>query len=431
MRCLGPASLSKSGEVFMERRVVVTGLGVLSCVGNDVETFWNSVVEGKSGISLIKSFDTENFSVKIGGEVRNFNPEDYGISRKETKRMDKFLQYASSASYMALNDSALDLSAEDSYRIGVIIGSGIGGMGTFESQHTALLEQGPSRVSPFFIPMMISNMASGSVSIRFGLKGPNYSIVSACATGCHSIAESYYTIRRGDADVMVTGGTEASVTPIAVAGFANMKATASNFNDCPEKASRPFDLNRSGFVMSEGCGILILEEYGHAVARGAKIYGEIVGCGMTADAYHITCTAPDGSGAAAAMRMAIGHAGITTADVDYINAHGTSTPVGDKAETAGIKSVFGDRAYDLLVSSSKSVFGHNLGAAGALESIVCLLALRDGIVPPTANYETPDPECDLNYVPNVAVKRDIRYAVNNSFGFGGQNAVLVFKKYEN
>lgn len=414
----------------MERRVVVTGISVLSCVGNDIDTFWKAVTDGKSGISHVESFDTEKYSVKIGGEVKDFVPENYGISKKDARRMDRFVQFASAGSYMAIQDSGIDFEKEDPYRTGVVIGSGIGGMHTFESQHASLIENGPDRVSPFFIPMMISNMASGNVAIRFGLKGPNYSIVSACATGCHSIADSYHIIKRGDADVMITGGSESTVTTMAVAGFENMKATASSFNDCPEKASRPFDLNRAGFVMSEGCGILILEELSHAKARNAKIYGEVVGCGMTADAYHITSTSPDGAGGAAAMKMAIKNAGISPDDIDYINAHGTSTPVGDKAETLGIKSVFGERAYDILVSSSKSVFGHNLGAAGALESIVCLLALKHGIVPPTANYETPDPECDLNYVPNVAVKKDIKYAINNSFGFGGQNAVLIFKKYE-
>lgn len=414
----------------MQRRVVVTGIGVLSCVGNDKETFWNAIRQGKSGISRIEGFNTEQFSVKIAGEIKTFDPEKYGVSKKDARRMDRYLQFALAASSMAIQDSALDIGAEDLDKIGTIVGSGIGGMWTFEQQHSILIEQGPARISPFFIPMMISNMASGHIAIKYGFKGPNYSVISACATGCHSIADSYHIIKRGDADVMATGGAEAAISPAACAGFANMKATTSSFNDAPEQASRPFDAKRSGFVMSEGCGILILEEMERAKARGAHIYGEIVGCGMTADANHITNPSPGGEGGAAAMKMAIKNAGIVPEDIDYINAHGTSTPAGDKAEILGIKSVFGKYAYEIPVSSSKSIFGHNLGAAGALESAVCLLALEKGIVPPTINYEYPDPECDLNFVPNVAIKKDIKYAANNSFGFGGQNAVIIFKKYE-
>jgi 3-oxoacyl-[acyl-carrier-protein] synthase II len=412
----------------MEKRVVITGIGVLSCIGNDLETYWSALVDGKSGIDLVTTFDTTGFDVRIGGEVKNFNPEEF-IHKKDVRKMDRFLHFAVAAAKLALDDSKLEVTPENAEQIGVNIGSGIGGMMTLEEQHKVLLERGPGKVSPFFIPMLISNMASGNVSIRFGLKGPNFCMVTACATGGHCIGEAGHVIARGEAKVMLAGGTEAAMTPLSFAGFGNMKATSTR-NDEPQKASRPFDAKRNGFVMSEGAGVLVLEEYEHALARGAHIYAELCGLGMTADAFHITNPEPEGNGATRAMRLAIKNSGITEKDIDYVNAHGTSTPAGDRGETIAIKNVFGERAHQLLVSSSKSMMGHALGAAGALESIVCILALERGIVPPTINYEFPDPDCDLNYVPNIAVKKDIRYAINNSFGFGGVNAVLIFKKYE-
>lgn len=411
------------------RRVVVTGIGVISCIGTNVDTFWNSVYEGRSGIDLISGFDTTDFSVKIAGEVKEFAPEQYDISKKEIKRLDRYNQFALAAAKEAFENSGLQLSDEDKEKTGVCVSSGIGGMWTFETQHKALLERGPSRVSPFFIPMMISNMSSGHVSLKYGLQGPNMTIVTACSTGNHSIGESYEIIKRGDADIMFAGGTEAAISPVAVAGFANMNATSKR-NDEPKRASRPFDADRNGFVMAEGCGVVILEELEHAKARGAKIYAEIVGFGMSADAHHITNPCPNGEGAARAMTRALQNAGISPDSIDYLNAHGTSTPLGDKGETLAIKSVFGEKAKDLNISSTKSVMGHALGAAGALESIVCVKAIETGIVPPTINYETPDPECDLNYTPNVAVKKELKYVMNNNFGFGGQNSVTIYKKYE-
>ncbi len=411
------------------RRVVVTGIGVLSCVGKDIDTFWDSVVNGKSGIDRITQFDTTDFTVKIAGEVKDFEPEIYGMNKKDVKRIDRYNQFAIAASQKAYEDSGLSVTDENAEKIGVCVSSGIGGMWTFENQHRVLIEQGPSRVSPFFIPMMIANMCAGHVSLRLGLKGPNFTVVTACATGNHSIGEAYHVIKRGDADVMFAGGTEAAVSPVSVSGFANMNATSDN-NEDPQKASRPFEASRNGFVMAEGCGVLILEELEHAKARGAHIYAEIVGFGMTADSYHITNPSPGGEGAARAMKMALEKAELEPASIDYLNAHGTSTPSGDKGETDAIKSVFGDHAYKMAISSTKSVMGHALGAAGALESIVCILALRDNIVPPTINYDTPDPECDLNYTPNTAVKRELTYAMNNNFGFGGQNAVVIYRKFQ-
>jgi beta-ketoacyl-acyl-carrier-protein synthase II len=410
------------------RRVVITGLGILSCIGNTVDTYWDSLINGRSGIDLITTFDTTGHDVRIGGQVKDFNPEDF-MSKKEVRKMDRFLHFAVAASKLAIDNAKLEVNESNEEQIGVAIGSGIGGMITLESQHKTLIERGPGKVSPFFIPMLISNMASGHVGLHYGLKGPNLSIVTACATAGHCIGEAGYIIKRGEAEVMLAGGTEATLTPLAFAGFANMKAT-STMNDDPTRASRPFDLKRDGFVMSEGSGVLVLEEYGHAKARNAHIYGELVGFGMTADAYHITNPEPEGKGAARAMNIALRKSGIALDEIGYINAHGTSTPAGDKAETLAIKKVFGEKAYKIPVSSSKSVLGHGLGAAGAFESIVCILALERGIIPPTINLEHPDPECDLDYVPNVAVKRDIQYAINNSFGFGGQNAVLIFKKYQ-
>jgi len=412
----------------MEKRVVITGIGVISCIGNDKETFWDALVNGKSGIDLVTQFDAKDHTVKIGGEVKNFNPEEY-IHKKEVRKMDRFLHFAVAAAKHAVDDSALIINEENAEQIGIAIGSGIGGMKTLEEQHIVLLERGADKVSPFFIPMMIGNMASGHVAIKHGIKGPNFSMVTACATGAHCIGEACHIITRGDARVMIAGGTESTITPLAFAGFANMKATSAR-NDEPQKACRPFDLKRDGFVMAEGAGVFVLEDYDHAVARGARIYADVVGFGMTADAHHITYPEPEGNGAARAMKMALRKACISPDVIEYINAHGTSTPAGDRGETMAIKNVFGDRAPELLISSSKSVMGHALGAAGALESIVCVMALDRGIIPPTINYENPDPDCDLNYVPNIAVKRDIQFAINNSFGFGGQNAVLIYKKFE-
>ena len=370
----------------MQRRVVITGLGIISCVGLDKETFWKNVSEGKSGISRIESFDTEGFSVQIAGEIKNFNSEDYGINKKEARRMDRYVQFALASATDAVKDSKIDFENEDKDRIGVIIGSGVGGMHTLEAQLKVLADLGPSKVSPFYIPMMISNMASGNIAIKYGLRGPNYAVASACATSLHAIADCYRIIKNDEADIMLAGGSEAAVTPSSVAGFANMKATTSSHNDSPETASRPFDSKRDGFVMAEG--------------------------------------------AASAMRIAMISANISVDDVDYINVHGTSTPLGDKSEVTAIKSVFGDRAYQIPISASKSVLGHSLGASGAIESVACLMAIQNGVIPPTANYEFPDPDCDLNCVPNVAIKKDLKYVLKNSFGFGGQNAVLVFKKYE-
>ncbi|MFV9509898.1 beta-ketoacyl-ACP synthase II [Tepidibacillus sp. LV47] len=412
----------------MKSRVVVTGMGVISPVGNHLNEFWNALLEGKSGIDYITQFDTSDFPVKIAGEVKNFYPEEW-VDKKEVKRMDRFTLFAIAAAKMALNDSGLEINEENAHRVGVYIGSGIGGLHTIEEQHKILLEKGPKRVSPFFIPMLISNMASGQVSILIGAKGPNSAPVSACATGTHAIGDAFEIIRRGDADVMITGGTESTITPLAVAGFASLKALSTR-NDVPKKASRPFDKDRDGFVMSEGAGILILESLEHAKKRGAKIYAEIIGYGATGDAYHLTSPAPNGEGAARAMKMAIQKAGIKPEDVDYINAHGTSTELNDKFETLAIKSTFGEHAYRLAISSTKSVTGHLLGAAGAVEGIALALALKTGKIPPTINLETPDPDCDLDYVPNQYREQNIRIALSNSLGFGGHNATIIMKKYE-
>lgn len=412
----------------MEKRVVITGMGMLSCVGNDITTFWDNITQGHSGIDLVTCFDTSKLDAKIGGEVKGFNPEEF-ITKKDARKMDRFLQFAVAVSKMAIDNAKLEITPENAEHIGVAIGSGIGGMMTLEEQHRVLMERGADKVSPFFIPMMISNMASGHVGIKFGLKGPNLSVVTACATAGHCIGEAGHIIARGDADIMLVGGTEAALTPLSFAGFGNMKATSTR-NDEPQKASRPFDAKRNGFVMSEGAAVLVLEDYEHAIARGAHIYAELAGFGLTADAFHMTNPEPEGNGATRAMKMALKKAGIKPEDIGYINAHGTSTPAGDKGETIAIKNVFGEYAAKIPISSTKSIFGHALGAAGALESIVCILALESGIIPPTINYEFPDPDCDLDYVPNIARKVNIRYAINNSFGFGGQNAVLIFKKYE-
>lgn len=411
-----------------KKRVVVTGMGVISPVGTGLNKFWDSLVKGKSGIDKITRFDTSDLPSRIAGEVRDFNPEAY-IEKKELKRLDRFTQFAISATKMALEDADLDLSTVDKTRIGVILGSGIGGNATWEEQHSILLSKGPKRVSPFFIPMMIVNMASGQVSMAFGLKGPNFTVVTACASGTNAIGEAFRTLQRGDADIIISGGTEAPITMLSLAGFSSMKALSSR-NDEPSLASRPFDRERDGFVMGEGAGILVMESLDSALKRNAKIYGEVVGYGSTADAYHLTQPSSEGEGASRAMEAAISDAGISPSDVDYINAHGTSTPLNDKFETMAIKNTFGEHAYKLAVSSTKSMTGHLLGAAGAVEIVATLLSVYNDEIPPTINYENPDPECDLDYVPNRAVKRTVNIALSNSMGFGGHNACIIVKKYK-
>ncbi len=412
----------------MKRRVVITGLGALTPVGIGVDNTWESLKKGQSGIGEIEVFDTERFDVKIAGEIKEFDPTLY-VEKKEAKRMDRYTQLANAAAKEAIEDSALDVEAVDSNRFGVIVGSGIGGMVTLEDAHRNLFNKGPKRVSPFAIPMLISNMAAGTISIKYGAKGPNYSVVTACATSTNSIGDAAKIIERNAADIMIAGGAEASISELGISGFTSMKAL-SRRNEEPTKASRPFDKERDGFVMGEGAGILILEELEHALKRGAKIYAEVKGYGMSADAYHMTAPSPDGEGAARSMQNALDDAEITANDVDYINAHGTSTPMNDKLETMAIKRVFGDYAYDVAISSTKSMTGHLLGAAGAIESIVMVKSINDGVVHPTINLENPDPECDLNYVPNKAIEKEVKYAISNSFGFGGHNATLVFGKYE-
>lgn len=411
----------------MRRRVVITGMGVISPIGNTIEQFWHNLINGVSGIGRITSFDTTEYTTHIAGEVKDFDPEKY-IDKKEAKRMDRFAQFAVAATKMALEQARLDIRDTNPERVGVYIGSGIGGLATFEENYKTLLEKGPRRVSPFLIPMMIANMGSGIVSITFGAKGPNSSPISACATGTHAVGDATEIIRRGKADVMIAGGSEATIRPLALAGFGNMKALSTR-NDEPTKASRPFDRDRDGFVMSEGAGILILEELEHAVRRGAKIFAEVAGYGMSGDAYHLTAPAPEGEGAARAMMEAILDAGLKPEDVDYINAHGTSTDYNDKFETLAIKRVFGDHAYRLAVSSTKSMTGHMLGAAGGVEAIATALTISEGIIPPTINYENPDPDCDLDYVPNVARRAKVDVAISNSLGFGGHNASILLKRY--
>lgn len=411
----------------MRRRVVITGMGVISPIGNTIEQFWHNLINGVSGIGRITSFDTTEYTTHIAGEVKDFDPEKY-IDKKEAKRMDRFAQFAVAATKMALEQARLDIRDTNPERVGVYIGSGIGGLATFEENYKTLLEKGPRRVSPFLIPMMIANMGSGIVSITFGAKGPNSSPISACATGTHAVGDATEIIRRGKADVMIAGGSEATIRPLALAGFGNMKVLSTR-NDEPTKASRPFDRDRDGFVMSEGAGILILEELEHAVRRGAKIFAEVAGYGMSGDAYHLTAPAPEGEGAARAMMEAILDAGLKPEDVDYINAHGTSTDYNDKFETLAIKRVFGDHAYRLAVSSTKSMTGHMLGAAGGVEAIATALTISEGIIPPTINYENPDPDCDLDYVPNVARRAKVDVAISNSLGFGGHNASILLKRY--
>lgn len=409
-------------------RVVITGLGLITPIGIGKEQFWTNLTQGKSGIGPITRFDASGLSTQIAGEVKNFDPFQF-LDKKEAKRMDLFTQYAVSAAKMAVVDAGLDFNKIDRDRMGVILGTGIGGTETFESQHRILLERGANRVSPFFVPMMIANMAAGQISITLGARGINYTVVSACASGANAVGEAFKAIQRGSADVIVTGGSEAAVTPMSMAGFCAMKAMSTR-NDEPTKASRPFDVQRDGFVLSEGAGILVLESLEHALKRDAFIYCEIAGYGCTADAHHITAPAPEGSGAAKAMQLALRDAGLSTGDVQYINAHGTSTDLNDKFETMAIKEVFGEHAFRLAVSSTKSMTGHLLGAAGAVEIIATTLAIQNSIVPPTINYEHPDPDCDLDYVPNEARKLKIDAALSNSLGFGGHNATVLVKRYE-
>ncbi len=414
----------------MKRRVVVTGLGAVTPIGTGVEKFWRSLVKGVSGVDRIRSFDPDEFglTVKIAAEVKDFDPLNY-MDKKEASRLSLFIQYAVAAVQEALEDSGLLETKFDPLRVGVIIGTGIGGLRDIEEQHSVLLQKGGKRVSPFFIPYGISNMASGYVAIRWGFKGPNYCIVSACATGNHAIGDAMRLIQSGDIDVAIAGGSEAAITPLGVAGFAVMKALSTR-NDEPQKASRPFDKERDGFVMGDGAGILVLEEYEHAKARGAKIYAELAGYGATDDAFHVTAPHECGEGAYECMRLALEDAGVKPEEVDYINAHGTSTPLNDKVETMAIKQLFKEHAYKLKVSSNKSMIGHLLGAAGAVEAVATVKTIEEGIIPPTINLENPDPECDLDYVPNEAVRQEVRVALSNSFGFGGTNACLLFRKLE-
>ncbi len=410
------------------RRVVITGLGIISPVGVGTEETWDAIIHGRSGIGPITRFDTTDFATKIAGEVKGFKAEEY-MAKKEARRMDLFIQYAVAAAQMALDDANYKIAPEEANRVGVYTGCGLGGLWTLEKYHSVLVKNGPKKVSPFFIPMMIANMAPGQISIYFGAKGPNLSVATACAAGTHAIGEAFKMIQRGQADVMLSGGVEATITPLALAGFNAMKAISTR-NDEPEKASRPFEKNRDGFVLAEGCGILILEELEHALERGVRIYAEIIGYGASGDAFHIAAPAPEGRGAASCMKMALKDAGIEPADVQYINAHGTSTDLNDKYETQAIKTVFGEHSKKLAVSSTKSMTGHLLGAAGGVEGALTALSIYNDIAPPTINYEEPDPECDLDYVPNVARKMEIKVALSNSFGFGGTNATLILKKFE-
>jgi 3-oxoacyl-[acyl-carrier-protein] synthase II len=412
----------------LKRRVVVTGVGLVTPLGTGNENVWNRVLKGESGISTFTRFDSSRFDTKIAGEIKDYKPEQF-ISPKDIKRMDLFIQYILGATKIAMEDSKLDMASEDPTRVGVVAGTGLGGLPTLEKYHSVLLERGPGRISPFFIPMLIANEAPGYIAIEHGIKGPNLCIVTACATGAHSIGDACRIIQYGDADVMVAGGTEANLTPLTVGGFNAMKAL-SRRNDEPEKASRPFERDRDGFVVAEGAGVVILEELEHALKRNAKIYAEMVGYGYNGDAYHITAPCPDGDGFIRCMKMALNDGGLSTGDVDYINAHGTSTELNDHIETIAIKEVFKERAYKILVSSTKSMTGHLLGAAGAVEAVFSVLTIRDQICPPTINYENPDPECDLDYVPNVARSHEVRVAMSNSFGFGGTNCTLVFRRFE-
>lgn len=410
------------------RRVVVTGLGVVAPNGIGVDTFWKNLVNGVSGIDRITRFDASHHDTKIAAEVKGFDPLLY-MEKKEVKKMDRFIHYAMAGAMMAADDAQFMVKDVERSRSGVLIGTGMGGIPCLEETHKVLLEKGPGRISPFFIPSIITNLASGHIAIRFGLRGPNSCVSTACATGNHAIGDSFELIRRGIADIMFAGGTEAVISPLTIGGFGAMKALSTR-NDAPQRASRPFDKGRDGFVMGEGAGVLILEELDHALRRDVKIYAELTGYGMSADAYHMTAPEPEGAGAIASMGLALEDAGLQPGEVDYINAHGTSTPAGDAAETKAIKKVFGDHAYRLAVSSIKSMTGHLLGAAGGVEAVATALILHHGVIPPTTNYDEPDPECDLDYVPNSARQAEVRVAFSNSFGFGGTNATLVFKRYE-
>lgn len=411
----------------MNRRVVITGTGVIHALGKDTATFWKAIQEGKNGISNITKFDCSNIETKVASEVLGFDPTNY-IEKKEAKRMDPFVQYAMAAAHQAISEAGIVAEKEDPFRVGVMIGSGIGGIQTLEEQKEILMQKGPGRISPFFIPMMITNMASGQVAIRYGFSGFNECVMTACATSNSAIGDAFHVIRNGLADVMISGGAEATITELAMAGFCAVKAMT--VNPDPETACRPFDKNRDGFVMGEGAGIMVLEELEHALKRSANILAEIVGYGCTCDAYHITAPHPEGLGGIKAMQLALQDGGLKPGDVDYINAHGTSTPLNDPGETAVIKKVFGEHAYKLAVSSTKSMTGHLMGAAGGIEAIITVMALKDGFLPPTIHLETPDEACDLDYVPNHGRKADLRVALSNALGFGGHNAVLAFKKYE-
>jgi len=412
----------------MARRVVVTGVGMVTPLGTGVEKSWEAACAGKSGIAPISKFDASGFASQIAGEVKDFRSQDF-MDKQEIRRFDIFIHYAIAAARMAIEDSKLKIDGKNCHRIGSVTGTGLGGLTTLEYYHSVLLEKGPKRISPFFIPGIIANMVPGQIAIEFGAKGPNLSVETACAASAHAVGESFRMIRDGIADAMITGGAEAVITPLALGGFCSMRALSTR-NDAPEKASRPFDLDRDGFIMGEGSGILILEDLETALERGAGIYAEVVGYGMTGDAYHVSAPDPEGEGAIHCMRMAIDFAGLQPESIDYINAHGTSTKLNDLSENKAIKSVFGEHAYKLCISSTKSVTGHLLGGAGGIEAIFTVLTLKTGIIPPTMNYETPDPECDLDYVPNVARKANVRVAMSNSFGFGGTNASLIFKRYE-
>jgi 3-oxoacyl-[acyl-carrier-protein] synthase II len=415
-------------ETALNRRVVVTGIGLICGSGNTKEEVWSGLLAGRSQVGAITRFDVSSFPVRIASEVKGFDPLKF-IEKKEVKKMDLFIHYAMAASQEAMDDSGLPVTEANATRVGSYIGSGIGGFGVIEREHEKFLKGGPGKISPFFIPAAIVNLAAGQVSIRFGARGPNSATCTACSTGAHAVGDSFKIIQRGDADAMICGGAEAAITPMGVGGFAAMRALSTR-NDEPERASRPFDADRDGFVIGEGAGILILEELEHARARGARIYAEMIGYGMSADAFHITQPSEDGDGAVRVMQNAINDAGIEPHEVDYINAHGTSTYYNDKLETMAIKRVFGDSAYSIPVSSTKSMMGHLLGAAGGVEAGVIALALHDQLVPPTANYEKPDPDCDLDYVPNASRRAEVKYALSNSFGFGGTNAALLMKRYE-
>jgi 3-oxoacyl-[acyl-carrier-protein] synthase II len=409
------------------KRVVITGVGLITPLGVGIEKSWAGLMEGRSGIGRITRFDASAFHTQIAGEVEGFNPEDY-IEPKEVKKMDRFIHFGVAASTMAMEDSGLNIDEHNAARVGVFVGAGMGGLPAIEHYHRVMLEKGPRRITPFFIPMLVINLAAGQISIKFGAKGPNSAVATACATGSHAIGDAFKVIERGDADAMIAGGTESVITMLGIGGFNAMKALSTR-NDEPEKASRPFDKDRDGFVMGEGAGIVILEELSHAIRRGARIYAEIVGYGLSGDAYHITSPAPGGEGAARCMAMALKDGGVQPQQVDYINAHGTSTKHGDEIETAAVKTVFGDHAYKVAISSTKSMTGHLLGAAGGVEAVIAVMSIHRGFIPPTINLDNPDPECDLDYVPHSARTSDVGCTLSNSFGFGGTNACLLFKKF--